>query len=177
MRTTASLIALALVVAGCGSDDKPTPSADAPAASAPYGSYTRTMTKADIERTQASRDESGPHQEKPKPSPSRLVIAKGSGQDVLRFTSESDGFSVAMDLGIEDEELKLYTYVDPMQAAWCGPQIAESAAYAFEMQGDALVLKPAHPDGCADRDSALTGTWKKGLNATAPGSRGGGDNV
>ena len=164
MRTTAPIIlaALALAGAGCGSDDEPSEPAEAKASGAPYGSYTRTMTKADIERTDAIRDESGPNQAKPEPSPSRLVIAKGSGQDVLRFTSESDGFSVAMDLGVQDGELKLYSYVDPMKAAWCGPQIVEAAAYAFELAGDALVLEPAHDDGCADRDSALTGTWKKG---------------
>ena len=165
MRTTRPLITVAvaaLAAGGCGSGDEPSRPAEAKASSAPYGSYSRTMTKADIERTDAARDESGPNQTKPKPSPSRLVIAKGSGQDVLRFTSDADGFSVAMDLGVQDDELKLYTYVDPMQAAWCGPQIAESAAYSFEMRGGALVLEPAHADPCADRDSALTGTWKKG---------------
>jgi hypothetical protein len=165
MPTTRPLIILAVAAfaaAGCGSDDKPSRPAEAKASGAPYGSYIRTMTKADIERTDSVRDESGPNQETPEPSPARLVIAKGSGQDVLRFTSEVDGFSVAMDLGIDGEELKLYTYVDPMKAAWCGPQIAESASYAFETRDAALVLKPAHPDGCADRDSALTGTWKKG---------------
>ena len=165
MRTTGLLIALALalVVAGCGSDDEPSKSAEAASSSgAPYGSYTRAITEADIERTDEVRDESGPTQSKPKPSAARLVIAKGSGQDVLRVTEERDGFSVAMDLGVKDGELKLYSYVNPMEASWCGPQIAEAAAYAFELQGDALVLKPAHPDGCADRDSTLTGTWKKG---------------
>jgi hypothetical protein len=166
MRITASLIAtaLAVLVAGCGSDDKPASSADAApaAATAPYGSYTRSITDTDIERTQNVRDESGPEQAKPKPSAARLVIAKGSGQDVLRVTDERGGFSVAMDLGVEGDELKLYSYVNPMQGAWCGPQIAEAAAYTYEMQGDGLVLEPAHPDGCADRDATLTGTWKKG---------------
>ena len=164
MRTTGRLIALALalVVAGCGSDDKPSKPAETATSGAPYGSYTRAITKADIDRTDKVRDESGPKQAAPKPTAARLVIAKGSGQDVLRITEERDGFSVAMDLGVKDDELKLYSYVNPYQGSWCGPQIAESAAYAYEMQGDALVLKPAHPDACADRDSTLTGTWKKG---------------
>jgi hypothetical protein len=160
MKRIASLLAL-VALAGCGSDDEPASTSTPAASTAPYGSYTRTVTKADIARTQAVRDESGPNQTKQPPSPARLVIAKGSGQDVLRF-SDDHGFSVAMDVAATDGELKLFTYVNPDEASWCGPQIAEAAAYAFSMNGDALVLKPAHPDACADRDSSLTGTWKKG---------------
>jgi hypothetical protein len=165
MRSTAPLItlaALALAGAGCGSGDEPSAPAEAKASGAPYGSYSRKITQADIDRTDDARDESGPKQEDPRPSQARLTIAKGAGQDVLRVTDERDGFSVAMDLGIDGDEFKLYSYVDPMQGAWCGPQIAESAAYTFETRGDALVLEPAHDDACADRDSTLTGTWKRG---------------
>jgi hypothetical protein len=165
MPTTRPLIILAVAAfaaAGCGSDDKPSRPAEAKASGAPYGTYTRAVTAADIERTAKARDESGPHQTAPKPADARLTIAKGSGQDVLKVTDDRDGFTVAMDLGIDDGVLKLYSYVNPLQGAWCGPQIAEAAAYAYQMSGDALVLKPDHPDGCADRDSTLTGTWRKG---------------
>jgi hypothetical protein len=161
MRTPAALILFAIAVSGCGSGDdaKPAPAA---AKSGPYGSYTRTVTKADIARTQDVRDESGPGQEKPKSGLSRLTIAKGSGQDVLKVSDANADFTVAMDAGIDGGQLKLFSYVNPEESTFCGPQVAEAASYSYRMQGDALVLKPAHPDSCADRDTTLTGTWKRG---------------
>lgn len=166
MRTTTAPITLAfiaLIAAGCGSDDKPSAAADAaPAASQPpYGTYTRTLTQADLDRTQALRDESGPNQETPPTGELRLTIAKGSGEDVLKVAL-SDGFSIGMVAGVEDSEVKLFSYVDPMQASYCGPQAPEAAAYSYELDGETLVMKPAHADGCADRDAALTGSWKRG---------------
>src|SRR5215212_6781115 len=95
MRATASLLTLAaigLAAAGCGADDKP--AAASPKSTGPYGAYTRTVTKADIARTQGIRDESGPEAEKPKGGPARLTIAKGSGQDVLKVSDVESDFSV-----------------------------------------------------------------------------------
>jgi hypothetical protein len=161
MRLPALLTILAIAAAGCGSADKPK-AAPSAAASGPYGSYTRTVTKADIARTQSVRDESGPKQGKPKPGPARLTIAKGSGEDVLKVSDVNADFTVAMDAGVDGRELKLFSYVNPADDSFCGPQIADAASYSYEAHGDTLVLRPAHPDACADRDTTLTGTWKRG---------------
>jgi hypothetical protein len=161
MRTSITLLAaLALAAAGCGSGDSDAASEPATAASTgPYGSYVRTVTAADVARTKATRNESGPHQHAPKPGEVRLVIAKGAEQDVLKVTGD-DGFTIPMDITAADGALQLQSY--PTKAAFCGPEVAEQATYTYKATADGLVLAPAPPDQCADRDSVLSGTWKKG---------------
>src|SRR3954469_11927897 len=156
-----------LAAAGCGdsSDKQPSSSAAAPtaktsAAAAPYGTYVRTMTKADLARTAKFRDEAGPNQHTPPTGPLTLVIAKGAGQDVLKAGDPQD-FMVGMDFYAKDEALYLTTYVNP-ESAFCGPEAAEAAAYSFSNAGGKLVLKPSGQDQCADHDAILTGTWSKG---------------
>ncbi|HEX8208397.1 MAG TPA: hypothetical protein VF587_20205 [Solirubrobacteraceae bacterium] len=161
----------ALAAAGCGSDDESgsstgsaAPAAEttaAPESAAPYGTYVRRLTAGDLKRTEAGRDEHGPGQQRPPLGEYRLVIAQGSGQDVLKVTDPGD-FTVAMDLSAEGELLRLTSYVDPGQGAFCGPDVPASGRYAFKDDGGQLELEPAKPDPCADRDAILSGTWRKG---------------
>jgi hypothetical protein len=51
---------------------------------------------------------------------------------------------------------------DPATASFCGPEVPVAAQYAFERRSSALSLEPSQADPCADRDSILTGTWRRG---------------
>jgi hypothetical protein len=159
------ILAAALVAGGCGggSDDKPASSGStaATAAKAPYGLYVRNVTKRDIARTAASRDEHGPDQQAPSAGRYRLVIAKGAAQDVIKVTGP-DGFTIDMDLTVSAGDLRLTSYVDPSRASFCGPEVPAPATYAFDVAQASLSLRPKTADACADRDSTLTGTWAKG---------------
>jgi hypothetical protein len=168
-RVPTFIVAAALVAGGCGSDnnsssDKPassgsTAASTSNAAKAPYGLYVRTVTKQDIARTAAHRDEHGPNQSTPTTGKYRLVIAKGASQDVIKLTGP-DGFTIDMDMNVVPGSLKLTSYVDPSRAAFCGPEIPAQATYSFKTAASSLQLQP-NDDPCADRDSMLTGTWSK----------------
>jgi hypothetical protein len=155
------VFAATAAVAACGSGDKPG-AAGAPAsgrAQAPYGTYTRDVTKRDIARTAKLRGPYGPNQEAPGAGPYRLVIAKGAAQDVLKVTGP-DGTTVGMDIVIDHGDLLLTNYVSD-EAAFCGFEYPVVARYAFNARGATLTLKPRHPDRCPDRDSLLTGDWRR----------------
>lgn len=158
------IAAAALVLAGCGSDEAPAPATTtaaqttAPASSRAYGTYVRTVTKADLDRTAKFRDEHGPNQELPPEGEYRLVIAQGSGDDVIKATDPGD-FTVDQSIRLSGDVIEITGYV--ARASFCGPEIAAEAQYEFELTGDALTLEPAQDDPCADRDSILTGTWKR----------------
>jgi hypothetical protein len=164
---TTALVVSMLAIAGCGDDDEATtPAAKQPAAStdagteALYGLYVRTVTKADLARTDDHRSEYGPQQHLPPTGRYQLVLAKGAGQDVMKVT-DPDDFTTDMDITVEPDVLKATTYVDPSRGAFCGPEVAAQATYAYDASGDTLKLTP-RADQCADRDSMLTGTWKRG---------------
>ena len=160
-RIAAITIVVALAASGCGGNgDKPASAASTPAvAQGPYGLYVRTVTRQDIKRTARRRDEHSPHQSAPPAGRYRLVIAKGGAQDVIKVT-DPDGFTVDMDMNVTPGKLSLTSYVDPIRA-FCGPEVPEQATYSFRSAGDSLTLRPRASDGCADRDSLLTGTWAK----------------
>jgi hypothetical protein len=146
------------VLAGCGSSDEeaaaPARTTSAPALS---GSFEREMTKADIARTDARRDESGPGQEKPEPGPLELTLEDGT----LAMTDVGAGFTIRQDFSAtSDGELRLGAYQAPDQGAFCGPDIPATATYTWKLSGDELTLAPKQ-DACADRDSSLTGDWKR----------------
>lgn len=154
---------LALVaLGGCGEDEKAPATAKpvATAAAAPYGIYSRRVTKADIARTASARSEYGPGQQLPPTGRYQLVFAKGAGQDVLKVT-DPDEFTVDMDVTFEAGRLRATAYVDPARASFCGPEIPAGAVYAFRSTGTTLRLMPK-TDQCADRDMLLTGEWTKG---------------
>src|SRR5262245_58333649 len=120
------LIGALVAVTGCGSDDddtssKATASTTTAKSSAPYGTYVRKMTKSDIARTAASRDEAGPNQETPPTGRYRLVIAKGASQDVIKAIDPSD-FPIAQDVNATGDVLTLTSYVNPAKGAFCGPE-------------------------------------------------------
>ena len=165
-RTALPLVLTALaLVPGCGDDDAapaaPAAAAKQDSAQAPYGTYTREMTKADLRRTDDKRPEYGPGQGPPPPGKYRLTVAQGPGGDVLKV-GDPGGFVVAMNLEAGDGLLELPSYVDLDKGTFCGPEAPIEASYRFETDGDALQLEASPPDGCADRDSILTGTWQKG---------------
>jgi hypothetical protein len=165
--TNRPILALALTslaIAGCGGDDESsnTPvaaAADPVSASAPYGTYTRTMTAADLKRTAAERPDYGPHQGPPPKGEYRLTIAKGADGDELRVT-DPGGFTVTMHVEAEAGLLNLVDYVDLDAGTFCGPDVPIEGSYRAEPDGGTLALAPSPPDPCADRDSILTGDWK-----------------
>src|SRR3954465_15253277 len=78
-----AVAALAVVPAGCGSDDASATANTTTTAAQPKqsglpselaGGYTRFVSKSDIARTQAKRSEVGSNQEKPKPERSLLFF-------------------------------------------------------------------------------------------------------
>jgi hypothetical protein len=168
----ATIVALALAVAGCGSDDgnttgaaETTPSTSTAAtAAAPtipnelLGTYERRVTRADIERTEKIRDESGPNQEKPEPGPGRLIISASS----LKFVvlAADPPFTIEQSITATADRLSIEAYVRPDKGSFCGPEIPQNTTYAWESTGDVLQLT-AQDDPCADRDSSLTGSWKR----------------
>jgi hypothetical protein len=160
---------LAIVPAGCGSDDESatatTTKTTAAAAqqaqsglpSELAGSYTRYVTKADIERTQATRSEVGPNQEKPKPERS-LLFLEPTG---MTTRNEKADFVVQQDYSASDDgQLVIRGYKNPEAGAFCGPEIAQNATYSWKVSGDKLTLR-AVKDPCADRDSTLAGVWSR----------------
>lgn len=168
--TLKSLLAIAaagLVVAGCGSDDESESSsktetqASTAAPSFPkelLGSYTRNVTKADIERTAKFRAELGPNQETPLPGPRELVITDSK----MRMISREEKPPFVLDQEIEatdDGNLTFVRYLNPQEASFCGPEIPQNATWTWKRNGDVLTLKPTK-DRCADRDSELAGDWK-----------------
>ena len=159
-RTLLSLALSALCLAACGDDDAPTASTEATATpSAAFGGYTRDVTEADIERTMDARNDAAGFE----PAPTgrwQLTIVPGKALDVVKAT-DPDGFTIEMDGKVDGDELRLIAYSAPEKGAFCDQAIPALASYELDVQDSAIALKP-RADECADRDSVLTGTWKKG---------------
>ena len=168
----ATAAAAALAVGGCGTDDDTTSGAaetapttrTAATAAAPtvpnelLGTYERRVTRADIARTQKIRDESGPHQERPEPGPARLIITASS----LKFVAlaADPPFTIEQSITATADRLSIEAYIRPDRGAFCGPEIPQNTAYGWVRNGEVLKLT-AQDDPCADRDSTLTGAWKR----------------
>lgn len=162
-RTPLAIALLTLALAGCGDDDNDPPAVAAAtpvAAEAPYGTYTRTVTAADLKRTADERPDYGPGQGPPPKGEHRLTLAKGANGDELRSTGP-DGFAITMYLEAEEGLLELPDYVDVNDGTFCGPEVPIEASYRYQLDGDTLTLEPSPPDACADRDAVLTGTWSR----------------
>src|SRR4051812_4369623 len=159
---------VAMLVAGCGSDDgdkgaataATTANAASQAAALPpglAGGYTRYVSKADIERTQKTRSEAGPHQERPKPAKALLFF----DPKAMTVRNEAADFVVQHDYSASaDGKLVIRGYQHPEVGAFCGPEIAQNAAYTWKLSGDKLTIAVVN-DPCADRDSTLTGVWTR----------------
>ena len=157
-----------LVISSCGSGQDAAPTASPPTRSAAsgtvavpaelLGTYERTVTRADITRTTEFRHE-GSGQEAPSPGPARLVITRSSitfvvptplpplwiGED---YTATANG------------HLIINGYTHPDVGSFCGPEIPQNASYTWARKGGAIELRSVR-DRCADRDSSLTGTWRR----------------
>lgn len=156
-----AFLALAALAAGCGSGDgDPTTSpAGQPTTSSPSlaGTYERSLTRADIERTDHLRDESLPGQEKPQPGPLELALKEGT----LTMRDIGAGVTIRQDFSAtSDGAFRIGAYQAPDQGAFCGPDVSQTASYKWERSSDMLTLK-AEQDECADRDSALSGEWRR----------------
>jgi hypothetical protein len=165
-----SVAVIALAASGCGSGDDSKSSSAADSATTAssqsqakppqelLGIYTRSVTKADIERTQKKRSELGPNQEKPKPSDA----AMGIGAQGINISSPDDpGFQVDQDyVATSDGKLVIRGYQNPQAGSFCGPEIPQNATYTWKLDGTKLTLG-ATDDPCADRDSTMTGTWTR----------------
>jgi hypothetical protein len=160
-RRISALLVLAAFVAGCGSDDEEPPATGASqpttSSSSLAGTYERGLTRADIERTDHLRDESLPNQEKPQPGTLELTLERGR----LTMTDVAAGVTIRQDFSAtSDGAFRIGAYQAPDQGSFCGPDVSQTASYTWERSGDVLTLG-AEEDECADRDSILSGEWKR----------------
>ena len=162
MRTQVSaLLVVAALVAGCGSDDEEPTVARASqlTTSSPSlaGTYERRLTRADIERTDHLRDESLPDHERPQPGPLELTLETGT----LTMTDVGGGVTIRQDFSAtSDGAFRIGAYQAPDQGSFCGPDVSQTASYTWERSSDVLTLGPEQ-DQCPDRDSILSGEWKR----------------
>ena len=155
------LVVAAVLAAGCGSEDEgpAATGASRPVASAPSlaGTYERTLTRADVERTDRLRDQSVRDQEKPRPGRLRLTLADGT----LAMTDLGGDVTIRQDFSATaDGAFRIGAYQAPERGSFCGPDVSQTAAYRWELRSDMLALE-AEQDACADRDSILTGAWRR----------------
>jgi hypothetical protein len=160
-RWFSAFVVVAALVAGCGSDDEEptTTRASQLLTSSPSlgGTYERRLTRADIGRTDHQRDEALPNQEKPQPGPLELALEKGT----MTMTDVGAGVTIRQDFSAtSDGAFRIGAYQAPEQGSFCGPDVSQTASYTWEKSGDVLTLE-ADQDECADRDSSLSGEWKR----------------
>jgi hypothetical protein len=154
-----AVLVLAALATGCGSDEDGSTSQSAVPTSAAdlAGTYERTLTSADIERTDELRDESAPGQGKPEPGPLKLALESGT----LTMTDVGAKVTIRQDFSAtSDGAFRIGAYQAPEQGSFCGPDVPQTAAYTWKRSGDVLTLK-AERDECADRDSSLSGRWQR----------------
>jgi hypothetical protein len=156
-----AVLVLAALAAGCGSEDEgstATPPGTVTTSAADLaGTYERTLTRANIERTDDLRDESAPGQGKPEPGPLKLALEHGT----LTMTDVDAGLTIRQDFSAtSDGAFRIGAYQAPDQGSFCGPDVPQTAAYTWKRSSGVLMLKAAQ-DECADRDSNLTGRWQR----------------
>ena len=124
------------------------------AATGLVGKWTRVVTKADVARTKAFRDECA----NCFPTPTgRATLVFTRGQ--FRAT-DAHGFTVVENYSVGGGRLHAGLYVGT-DATFCAlPTVAQRATYTWSGTGTTLSLSPTK-DACADRDSFLTGMWRK----------------
>jgi hypothetical protein len=163
-RTMSMLAAAALVLGfavACGGDDNGESDENASATAPQFaeelqGTYERTVTKADIARTADAVVKERGFEPSP-PGPRRLEIDDGS----FTVIDLRDNFRISQNVTASDDgNFDIGDYIRPEEGAFCGPRIPQGAIYSWTLEGDLLVLT-AESDSCADRDSILTGRWKR----------------
>lgn len=121
----------------------------------PQGTWVRTVTKADFARTSTFRHE-GPGQTLPPSGVYHLTFSAHTFRAV-----DPGKFPVAQTYSLlSGGRLSVGAYVNPAKGAFCGPEISQTASYAWSVTGRTLTLK-AKADGCADRNSILVGRWTR----------------
>jgi hypothetical protein len=150
---------LALGIA-CGGDDNGESDENTPATSQfagdLIGTYERTVTKADIARTANRVVEERGFEPSP-PGPRRLVIDERS----FTVIDLRDNFRISQNLAASDDgNFDIGDYIRPEEGAFCGPRVPQGAIYSWTLEDDLLKLE-AESDSCADRDSILSGRWKR----------------
>jgi hypothetical protein len=166
--TLAATAALAALAGGCGSggaDQAGQPSLAAATSHSVVttleGRYARNMTKADIERTdrrrQIGHQERGANQETPEPGALSLRLTDST----LKLTDLHLKVTVVQDFSATaDGAFRIGAYEHPETGSFCGPEVPETASYRWRLSGEVLTLK-ATADPCGDRDSMLSGGWKR----------------
>lgn len=154
---TLALLVVSALAAGCGADDPPPPeSRTTTSAPSLAGTYGRTLSRADIERTEHLRGESVTGQAKPRPGPLRLALERGT----LAMTDVRQGVTIRQDFSAtSDGAFRIGAYQAPDHGAFCGPDVPQTASYSWRRSNDVLTLE-AVQDECADRDSTLSGQWR-----------------
>ena len=79
----------------------------------------------------------------------------------LRFVDLGARLTVLQDYSAtSDGAFRVGAYQRPERGSFCGPDVPQTASYKWKLSGDDLTLE-ATQDACADRDSSLTGVWKR----------------
>ena len=152
-----TLLVLAALAAGCGSDEEAPAGRTTTSAPSLAGTYERTLTPADIERTDHLRDESLPGQEKPQPGPLKLALDDGT----LTMIDVRADLTIRQDFSAtSDGAFRIGAYQAPEQGSFCGPDVSQTASYSWKQSGKVLTLE-SEQDECADRDSTLSGEWQR----------------
>ena len=150
-----AVVALLLLTPACGSNGEEGATTSArettAAADTVFGDYEREMTQEDIERTAEERQNP---QQAPSPGRVRLVVRDGVMQVWV-----PEGFSISQELTLTEDEWRIGPYIGSGMDAFC-PEGDRPATYAWKLEGNELTLSPKD-EGCADRDSTLTGTWSR----------------
>jgi hypothetical protein len=161
IRVLAVILGVLAVGIACGGGDDGESETNASAttpqlASDLQGTYERTVTKSDIARTAGAVVKERNFEPSP-PGPRRLEIDNGS----FTVIDLRDNFRISQSLTASDDgNFDIGDYIRPDKGAFCGPRVPQGAVYSWTLENDLLVLK-AESDSCADRDSILTGRWKR----------------
>jgi hypothetical protein len=160
-----SIVATLVAASGCGSSEKTesTPSGSpttatltkGPAPSRLVGTYSRNLTKADI---QASTGASlaGP----PKGVPTGPVTMRIVGDGEIEFTFSHGGTPHGSFFATRDGQLQVQTVSD---SNFCrAPNQTAIGTYAWRISGGELVIsKRSESPSCADRAATLVGHWQR----------------
>ena len=98
------------------------------------GAYERTLTRADIERTDDLRDESAPGQGKPEPGPLELALEDGT----LTMTDVGAGVTIRQDFSAtSDGAFRIGAYQAPDQGSSAGRTSADRRLHVEAVRGRA----------------------------------------
>jgi hypothetical protein len=122
-----------------------------------HGTYTRTVSTADLSRTQRFRNE-----------PANQVLPAGKwrvhiSDGVFYFDDPSGGGGSEAFIALPNRSLTMQgpvNWLEPAsrQGSFCG--VEPTGTYRWSLHGNELTLT-ARSDRCADRNSMFNGTWRR----------------